>query len=342
MSEIQKNTYFRIRLHQVPEDLEDPITQHCFDHGASGVSEALTFVQPDLTYDPRIIIPKIRELDVYFEATPEVSYFDRLTNWNKNIKWTIYEEEQKDWLEEWKKDFKPFELTAPYWIVPSWCESPVDAHHSIRIDPGMAFGTGTHATTKLASHFLAKRAQNIKPGATFLDVGTGTAVLAILAARMGFTNIVGLEIDPEARRVARENVDRNGLSKSVAADSGAHASAASVGAYGASAVSVAAGTSAVSVAAAVDIRDEPLEEHRKTYDVIVANIIDGVLVNLKEPLLKALNLGGDIFVTGILLEREENFNQNFILDPRLEIVRRWQNEEWVGYWLRKVEPRSTE
>lgn len=298
MSEIVKQTYIRVRLRQVPEDLEDPITQHCFDHGASGVSEALNFVQPDLTYDPTVLSQKMRELDVYFQASPERSYFDRLTNWNKNISWQIFEEEQKDWLEEWKKDFKPFELTTPYWIVPSWCESPVDDHHSIRIDPGMAFGTGTHATTKLASHFLAKRAQKLS-NTTLLDVGTGTAVLAILAARMGYKDIVGLEIDPEARRVARENVERNQVP--------------------------------------VDVRDELLEEHGKSYDVVVANIIDGVLIDLKEALLDSMNVGGDLFVTGILLEREERFNEGFIVDPRFEIVRRWQNDEWVGYWLRRIE-----
>lgn len=298
-------TYIRVRLRQVPEDLEDPITQHCFDHGASGVSEALSFIQPDLTYDPQVVSHRTRELDVYFQTTPELSYFDRLTSWNKNINWQIFEEEEKDWLEEWKKDFKPFAIVEPYWIVPSWCESPVDDQHSLRIDPGMAFGTGTHATTKLASHFLAKRAEKMKTPATFLDVGTGTAVLAILAARMGYASIVGLEIDPEARRVARENV----------------------------ALNFPEGTSPI------DIRDELLEEHGKTYDVIVANIIDGVLINLKDQLIDSMNMNGDLFVTGILLEREERFNEGFIVTPELEVVRRWQNEEWVGYWLRKTADR---
>ncbi len=301
---VTPTTYIRVRLRQVPEDLEDPITQHCFDHGASGVSEALEFIQPDLTYDPKILNHRLRELDVYFETEPEVAYFDRLTNWHKAITWQIFEEQQKDWLEEWKKDFKPFALVEPYWIVPSWCQSPVDDKHSLRIDPGMAFGTGTHATTQLASNFLAKRAQKMTSPATLLDVGTGTAVLAILGARMGYAAIVGLEIDPEARRVARENVERNLVP--------------------------------------VDVRDELLEEHHKSYDVVVANIIDGVLINLKKPLLNSMKIGGDLFVTGILVEREDRFNEGFVVNdpdpttPQLEMVRRWQNDEWVGYWLRRI------
>lgn len=293
-------SFLRVRLQQVPDNLEDVITQHSFDYGASGVSEALAFVQPDLTYDPQVITPKQRELDIYFSESPARPFFDRLLEWNKNIKWQVFEEEEKDWLEEWKKGFKPFALVEPYWIVPSWFESPVAPEHAIRIDPGMAFGTGTHATTKLASHFLSKRLKE-NPGGkapSLLDVGTGTAVLSILASRMGYQPIVGLEIDPEARRVARENVERNDVP--------------------------------------VQILDEQLEEHHETYDVVVANIIDGVLINLKQPLIRATRLGGDIFLTGILVEREEIFSEGFINSPELTVVRRWQNEEWVGYWVRRI------
>lgn len=290
-------SFLRIRVQQVPDHLEDLMTQHCFDHGASGVAEALSFVQPDLTYDPQVVTPKQRELDVYFNERPAQLFFDRLIEWHKSIRWQIFEEQEKDWLEEWKKDFKPFSLVGDYWIVPSWCESPVADEFAIRIDPGMAFGTGTHATTQLASHFLAK-CKTGKEKPSFLDVGTGTAVLAILARRMGFDTIVGLEIDPEARRVARENIERNG--------------------------------------GGIEVPDDLLEEHRQSYDVVVANIIDGVLINLKRPLLGATKVGGDLFLTGILLEREEIFVDGFINSPEITVVRRWQNDEWVGYWVRRT------
>lgn len=210
---------------------------------------------------------------------------------------------KKDWLEEWKKGFEPFSLVGPYWIVPSWFDSPVDDKHTIHIDPGMAFGTGTHATTKLAATFLSKKAKEHKEGAepySLLDVGTGTAVLAILARKMGFEPIIGLEIDPEARRVARENLLRSKLDS-------------------------------------IEILDNPIDEIHQSFDVVVANIIDGVLINLRKELLGCTKLGGDLFLTGILLEREEIFLEHFVQkDESLQVIKRWQHDEWVGYWVRKI------
>jgi SAM-dependent methyltransferase len=82
------------------------------------------------------------------------------------------------------------------------------------------------------------------------------------------------------------------------------------------------------------ILDEPLEDIDETFDIVVANIIDGVLIQLKPSLLKALKPGGHIFLTGILLEREEIFLEEFIKDSDLQVIRRIENDEWVGYWLK--------
>lgn len=292
-------SYLRIRLQAVPSDLEDVVTQHCFDHGASGVSEALNFVQPDLTYDPRVLTGRTCEMDAYFSEKPGQDFFSRLNEWSPGIQCEIFEEEEKDWLELWKKDFKPFALVEPYWVVPSWCESPVEDSRALRIDPGMAFGTGTHATTQLAANFLMRRWSQNKEGQalSLLDVGTGTAILAMLAERIGYSPVVGLEIDPEARRVARENIAAN--------------------------------------QSTVDVRDELLEDYDHSHDVVVANIIDGVLIKLRKPLLGATRVGGDLFLTGILLERENIFADAFLKDD-VQVVRRWQNDEWVGYWVRRL------
>lgn len=292
-------TYFRVRLRLVPDHLEDPITQHSFDFGASGLSEALVFTQPDLTYDPFVVHQKTRDFDVYFPSKPEPGFFKRLQEMDSKIGAEIHEEIEKDWLEEWKKGFKPFPIAGDYWIVPSWLPSPVDAHHSIQIDPGMAFGTGTHATTKMASAFLLRRSQESGSSAQLLDVGTGTAVLAILGERLGFKNPVGVEIDPEARRVARENVERNHCQE-------------------------------------VQIIDQQIDTLDQQFEVVVANIIDGVLIHLAGDLARVTKQNGDLFCTGILSEREEIFVQGFIEKSPWKVHRRWENEEWIGYWLKKT------
>jgi ribosomal protein L11 methyltransferase len=292
------NSYFRLRVQNFSTIYEDQLSDLCFSFGATGLSEALVYMQPDLTYDPDIIERKTKDIDVYFAEKPNPEIIQQLQTQFPNAQFEILEEQNKDWLEEWKKGFKPFCLVDPYWVVPSWEPSPVEPKYTLQIDPGMAFGTGTHATTKMASYFVRKLCSRLKDpeGATLLDVGTGTAILAMLAHHHGVRQIVGLEIDPEARRVARENVKRNNMES-------------------------------------IEIREEPLEELHETFDIVVANIIDGVLIKLKADLLQSLNPGGHLFLTGILCEREEHFFNKFIEGENLTVIRRIEEDEWVGYWL---------
>lgn len=294
------SSYFKLRVQQLPSILEDELSEFCFSHGASGLSEALVYIQPDLTYDPDILDRKQKDVDVYFAEKPSTEFLNELRSRFPSTNCSVTEEENKDWLEEWKKGFKPFALIEPYWVVPSWEDSPVKPEHTLLIDPGMAFGTGTHATTKMASYFVHKLCSQLSDAenATLLDVGTGTAILAMLAHHHGLKQIVGLEIDPEARRVARENIERNNMQE-------------------------------------IEIRDEPLEELHDTFDIVVANIIDGVLIKLRPELIRAVNPGGHIFLTGILQEREEYFFNGFIEGLNFDVVRRIEKEEWVGYWLKR-------
>jgi ribosomal protein L11 methyltransferase len=297
------NKYFRVRLSQVPADLEDVITTHSFGCGASGVTEALVFTQPDLTYDPTLVNVPTHELDVFFPNNPEQDFFKGLTEYSAMIKWQIFEEENKDWLEEWKKGFVPFRLIGDFWVVPSWLTPPPECKHPIYIDPGMAFGTGTHATTQMMAFFIHKLAEKHKANLAdwaLLDVGTGTAILAMLAQMSGMGLVAGIEIDPEARRVARENVKLNKLPQ-------------------------------------IDIPETQLDEIRGPYDVVVANIIDGVLINIKKDLLRVLKPGGHILLTGILEERDNHFFEKFFEGTNLEVVRRLEKDEWVGYWAKSTE-----
>jgi ribosomal protein L11 methyltransferase len=283
----------------VPANMEDVITGHSFEYGASGVSEALAYTQPDLTYDPDILAVKAHDMDVYFETTPSKEFFDRLLELAPKVRWDVQEEETKDWLAEWKKGFTAFQLVGDFWVVPSWLPVPAEAKEVIKIDPGMAFGTGTHGTTKMASYFVHKLTSSLPKDELFsmIDVGTGTAILAMLAKKLGMYQVVGIEIDPEARRVAKENIALNDLGE-------------------------------------IKISDQLLEEVKQQFDFVVANIIDGVLIQIKSQLLRVLKPGGQMFLTGILTERDEEFFADFIEGSPFQVIRRLEKDEWVGYWLK--------
>ncbi len=295
-------TYFRIRLSHVHRAQESEVTSYCFESGALGLSEVLTFTQPDLTYDPSLIPRRLLELDVFFDKKPEPVFFQAMKENFPEVLQSTNEEETKDWLSEWKKGFVPFKLVGSTWVVPSWMDKPPEAEHQIRIDPGMAFGTGTHATTKMASYFIYKLSQehaNDVGQWTVLDVGTGTAILAVVAERLKYGMITGVEIDIEARRKARENCELNQTEN-------------------------------------IDITELQLDEIRGQYDVVVANIIDGVLIKLQKDLLRVLKPDGHLFLTGILQERDNLFFDKFIECNPLKVIKRIQKDEWVGYWVQKT------
>ena len=301
------NNYFRIQLSQVPEALEYSVTQLCFTNGATGVTEALQFKQPDLTYDPSIVSTGYHVLDSFFTNKPEPTFFTELKALNGHIQWQIYEEETKDWLAEWKKGFVAFPLVSKYWVVPSWLTPPEDCGKALMIDPGMAFGTGTHATTQMMAFLLHKLCLENKTSIenwSMLDVGTGTAILAILAEFMGMGLVTGIEIDPEARRVALENVKLNHCAN-------------------------------------VDISDKMVEDVRGPYEVVVANIIDGVLLRIRRDLFRVLKPGGHLLVTGILEERDSEFFEKFTAGTNLHVIRRIEKAEWVGYWFQASETPNT-
>lgn len=197
--------YFVLRLQSVTNRAEEWLSQEAFASGALGMSEVLPFSQPEGEEDVFAKIPDERTLDVYFENAPPHSFLNRISSLFPGITAKISGEQNKDWLAEWKKGFKPFALTESHWVVPSWCEIPANVRFPVRIDPGMAFGTGTHETTKL----VARELEVLGPHQSLLDVGTGTGILAILASKMGFKKIAATEIEEDSRRVAHENFALN-------------------------------------------------------------------------------------------------------------------------------------
>lgn len=114
----------------------------------------------------------------------------------------------QDWVRLTRSQFKPIRITPSLWIIPSWEEAPDPQAVNLRLDPGVAFGTGSHPTTRLCLQWLAEQPP---VGAQVLDYGCGSGILAIAALRLGASSAVGVDIDPQALVAARDNATQNSV-----------------------------------------------------------------------------------------------------------------------------------
>jgi ribosomal protein L11 methyltransferase len=122
----------------------------------------------------------------------------------------------QDWVRLTQSQFDPVRITEQFWIVPSWHEPPAQARHVVRLDPGLAFGTGTHATTQMCLRWLAHQAPELAHGWTrVLDYGCGSGILAIGAALFGASQIDAVDIDEAAVQASRANAQSNGVDLNV-------------------------------------------------------------------------------------------------------------------------------
>ena len=122
--------------------------------------------------------------------------------------WTVEEVADQNWVRLTRSQFDPIRVSERLWIVPSWHAAPDPAAVNLVLDPGMAFGTGSHPTTRLCLEWLER---NVHAGCSVLDYGCGSGILAIAAARLGAGSVVGVDIDPLAVEAARANAQRNGV-----------------------------------------------------------------------------------------------------------------------------------
>jgi ribosomal protein L11 methyltransferase len=296
-----QSRYFRLKVSGLPRKQEDDFTAAAFELGAAGVAEDLPFFQKDLRYDPDVLETPLLDANVYFESAPNETALLRLQGSFPEARYELLNEENKDWLEEWKKGFKAFLFAKPFWVIPSWLKPPPEAPsnpaHLIFVEPGMAFGTGTHETTRLAAGFTIEEVMRSKPK-TLLDVGTGTGILALVARRLGVEKVVGIDNDPEARRTCKENLERNGTHD-------------------------------------ISVPDTQIAEIGEQYDIVIANIIDGVLTMLQHDLNKALKPGGRMILSGVLTDRETEFYSNFTRETGLKLIEKRIDGEWSAAILEK-------
>ncbi|MEE4245813.1 MAG: 50S ribosomal protein L11 methyltransferase [Kangiellaceae bacterium] len=180
--------------------------------------------------------------------------------------------EDKDWVRAWMDDFKPMQFGQRLWIVPSWHAPPDPSAVNILLDPGLAFGTGTHPTTALCLEWLD---QADVAGKEVLDFGCGSGILAIAAAKLAAKSVVAVDIDPQAIVATKDNMQRNGL-----ADDAINSCLSS-------------------------------RYQAGLYDLVLANILAGPLCQLAETLASQVKQGGDIVLSGLLAEQAEEISNHY-------------------------------
>jgi ribosomal protein L11 methyltransferase len=235
--------------------------------------------------------------------------------------------EEHDWAEAWKRYYTIQHIGARTVIVPSWLDyTPQPGEIVLRLDPGMAFGTGLHPTTQLCLVLLE---EYVQPGMQVLDLGCGSGILAIAAARLGAGAVLALDTDPIAVAAARENVTRNGLDQVVYVAEGSLGAGTALGHWLYGTLNEEEGTSR-QPKAALDRAAFSIDR----FDLIVANIIAGVLVALAQDLARALAPGGLLIGSGIIAERAAEVAAAFETAGLAPLERR-QDGDWVALVHRK-------
>jgi len=209
---------------------------------------------------------------------------------------------EENWADEWRKHARPIRLGERLLILPSWVDEPADVGLVVvRLDPGIAFGTGSHVSTRLALALLERHAF---PGCHVADVGCGSGILSIAAALLGAGSVSAVDVDPLAVEATVRNAERNDVDRLVQA---------------------------------IEL-DGP---RAGRYDVVVANITPKVIAGMMGPLASAIRPGGVLILSGILEERAPEVLGAAEGNAGLEFVERVDSEGWTGIVFRGRGDEST-
>ena len=211
--------------------------------------------------------------------------------------------EDQDWANAWKEHYHPFRIGEKIWIQPSWIDiaeetDGVDGVRSddviLTLDPGMAFGTGLHPTTQMCMRAIETV---VKPGMTVLDVGTGSGILAIAAAKLGASHLLAFDTDILAVKATQENCIKNG------------------------------------VAEKISLFEGTLDQvEKKGWDVVVVNILAPVIINLfqNDDLMSYVAENGRLILSGIIEEQGEGV-ETAVAEAGGCVVEKLQVRDWVSY-----------
>ena len=199
------------------------------------------------------------------------------------IPYTVTELIDQDWQRVWLDSFKPIKIGTDLWVCPSWCEPVEPSARNIILDPGLAFGTGTHATTSMCLNWLSDQDLSNQ---TVLDYGSGSGILAIGALFSGAIHADAVDIDPQAVTACELNAQRNQVTDKMNS---------------------------------FLPQQLPIE---KTYDLVIANILADVIIELRDTLLLHLASEGVLLLTGILHSQADKvinaFGETFSFDIKTE------------------------
>ena len=272
-----------------PTGFEEGISNFLLEHGASGLEELeegsggkrlKAYFEQDESEEVLLGVFQ-RYLKSLQKIDPEIGH--------PRIEATSVPDQ--DWSENWKRFFKPVRVTPTITVKPPWATLPRRGGKIvIEIQPGMAFGTGTHASTRLCLQALE---EILKRNHSVLDVGTGSGILAIGAAKLGAREILGVDVDPVAVTSARENVDVNGVSETVR------------------------------------IRRGSLGKVPRPFDVVVANIDLKSLRRLRGPLLRHVRRGGTLILSGLLETERIRVRKLYLETGLLRGRTLYTEDEWV-------------
>jgi ribosomal protein L11 methyltransferase len=277
----------------VPEQLKDVVIGELSELGADGIWES---------GEPA---PSVTRLEIYFNSPvllEEVDVRIRPVFERANLeppRIVIGTVADRDWLGEWKKSYVSFPIARRFYIIPSWSEStsPPD-RMPIRIDPGQAFGTGTHETTQLTLECLEDRAGKVPALGLIADLGTGSGILAIAARLLGSKQVIGCDNDPDSTRVAVENIERN-------TDHFIPVFCGSIDA----------------------VRSESV-------DLLLCNLTADVIAALFSEIQRAVKTGGAVIFSGILVEQRTQI-RNIVTRSGWAIEDDRTRGEWIALVVRK-------
>lgn len=148
--------------------------------------------------------------DAETDPAPTIAFFQQI--FGENVGYKVELLEDKDWVREWMDHFHPMQFGKRLWICPSWRDVPNPDAVNVMLDPGLAFGTGTHPTTALCLQWLDGLDLT---GKTVVDFGCGSGILGIAALKLGAARVIGIDIDPQAIQASRDNAARNGVADQI-------------------------------------------------------------------------------------------------------------------------------
>lgn len=217
-----------------------------------------------------------------------------------------------DWAELWKAHYQPIRAGKRLVIVPAWLQPPLEPNDvAVLIDPGMAFGTGTHPTTQLC---LALIEDHLQPGAAALDLGCGSGILAIACAKLGARSVLAVDVDEESIRAARANAAANGVSEKIETRLGS-----------------------LAAALAQPVANGPALDAPAQFQLAAANILAVVIAKLlagTPSLGDSLIPGGTLIVSGILAEQTGKVVAA-LNRARLDVIEKRQRGDWIALAARR-------